>query len=65
MAYNLCQVMRKLTGAAKPRYLAVLAERVFSHLSVFWANRGPITKPASLLRHLIKAQTRFSTVIAG
>ncbi|MCM2375271.1 transposase [Aporhodopirellula aestuarii] len=65
MAYNLGQVMRKLTGAGKPRYLAVLAERAFSHLRVFWAKWGPITKPASLLRHLLKPQTRFSTAIAG
>ena len=37
MAYNLGRIMRKLIGAGKPRYHAVLAERAFSLLCAIWA----------------------------
>ena len=36
MAYNLGQIMRKLVGAGKPRYAAVLAERAFSRFCAAW-----------------------------
>jgi transposase len=48
MAHNLGQVMRKLTGAGKPRYLAVLAEQAFSRLNVLWAVWVLAVRPAAL-----------------
>ena len=37
MAYNLGRILRSLLGAGKPRYLAVLAERLcFLYFIIVW-----------------------------
>ncbi|TWU15467.1 transposase [Allorhodopirellula heiligendammensis] len=65
IAHNLGQVMRKLTGAGKPRYLAVLAERAFSRFGVFWAGWAPTVRLLKPWTHPICIHTEFKNAIAA
>lgn len=65
MAHNLGQVMRKLVGAGKPRYLAVLAERAFSHFGMLWANWRLILSLVSPRRRPTESHVKFSRLRAA
>ncbi|MEP5993418.1 transposase, partial [Rhodopirellula bahusiensis] len=62
MAYNLGQIMRKLVGAGKPRYAAVLAERALSRLCAVWE---VLTRPGSLLADSPRQQNQNLAIHAS
>ena len=45
MAYNLGRIMRSLIGAGKPRYAAMLAERLYF---IYFAMEAAVNRPVSV-----------------